>query len=129
MTLTARELNPRATIASAVREEENVHLLRHGGANSVITSSGAAGRLLGLATQTPDVVEVLEDLLTVGQGLDLLQRPVRDEDVGPIEEARSREPILAVVRDGELLRFDDERAATLRRGDEVVYLRSHAGES
>ena len=33
-------------------------------ADRLITSSGAAGRLLGLATQTPDVVEVLEDLLT-----------------------------------------------------------------
>ncbi|MDQ3586812.1 MAG: potassium channel family protein [Actinomycetota bacterium] len=53
ITLTARELNPTATIVSAVREEENAHLLRHGGADSVITSSGAAGRLLGLATQTP----------------------------------------------------------------------------
>lgn len=128
MTLTARELNPRATISSAVREEENVHLLRQGGANSVITSSGAAGRLLGLATQTPDVVEVLEDLLTVGQGLDLLQRPVREEDVGPIEDVHTRNLILAVVRDGELLRFDDERAATLRPGDELVYLWSHEGK-
>lgn len=128
VTLTARELNPRATIASAVREEENVHLLRHGGANSVITSSGAAGRLLGLATQTPEVVEVLEDLLTVGEGLDLLQRPVSPDDLGPIENVHSRDPVLAVVRDGELLRFDDERAAILQTGDELVYLCSRTGE-
>ena len=128
VTLTARELNPQATIASAVREEENVHLLRHGGANSVITSSGAAGRLLGLATQTPDVVEVLEDLLTVGQGLDLLQRPVAPAEIGPIEDVHSRDPVLAVVRDGVLMRFDDDRVSTLAAGDELVYLRSHADE-
>ncbi len=125
VTLTARELNPQATIASAVREEENVHLLRHGGANSVITSSGAAGRLLGLAIQTPDVVEVLEDLLTVGQGLDLVQRPVREEDIGPIEDVHSRDPVLAVVRDGTLIRFDDDRVSRLVAGDELVYLQSH----
>ena len=43
-TLTARELAPQATIVVAVREEENVHLLHQSGADSVITSSGAAGR-------------------------------------------------------------------------------------
>ena len=30
---------------------------------------------------------------------------------------------LAVVRDGELIRFDDERASELRAGDRVVELR------
>ena len=38
--------------------------------------------------------------------------------------------LLAVVRDGELIRFDDERARDLREGDRVVELRgggSHAG--
>ena len=120
MTLTARELNGHATIVSAVREEENAHLLRQSGADSVITSSGAAGRLLGLATETPRVVEVLEDLLSVGEGLDILQRPVEEHEVGPIGDVRSPNPVLAVVRDGQLLRFDDERAAVLERGDQLV---------
>ena len=31
--------------------------------------------------------------------------------------------LLAVVRDGELIRFDDERARDLRVGDRVVELR------
>ena len=35
VTLTARELNERATIVAAVREEENVHLLHQSGADSV----------------------------------------------------------------------------------------------
>ena len=38
-TLTARELNAKATIVASVREEENVHLLHQSGASSVITSS------------------------------------------------------------------------------------------
>ena len=33
--------------------------------------------------------------------------------------------ILAVIRGGELLRFDDERVATLEPGDRVVELVSH----
>ena len=119
-TLTARELNPKAKVVAAVRETENAHLLHESGANSVITSSGAAGRLLGLATTSPDVVEVLEDLLTVGAGLDIVERPVVDDELGPLEELRSRNPVVAVARGGEILRFDDPRAAELQPGDALV---------
>ena len=123
--LTARELNPSATIVAAVREEENVHLLHQSGADAVITSSGAAGRLLGLSTETPKITEVLEDLLTVGDGLDIAEREVGPDDAGPVP-AHSHEAILvAVIRDGEILRFDDERASELRSGDRVVELLSH----
>jgi voltage-gated potassium channel len=119
-TLTARELNPRVTIAAAVREDENAHLLHEGGANSVITSSSSAGRLLGLATTTPDVAQVIEDLLSVGAGLDIVERPVTEAEVGPLEGLRSRNPVVAVSRGGELLRFDDPRAERLEPGDALV---------
>jgi voltage-gated potassium channel len=119
-TLTARELNPEATVVGAVREDENAHLLHESGATSVITSSSSAGRLLGLATTTPDVAQVLEDLLSVGAGLDIVQRPVTDAEVGPLEELRSRNPVVAVARDGRLLRFDDPEAAQLAPGDALV---------
>jgi voltage-gated potassium channel len=124
-TLTARELNPTATIVAAVREDENAHLLHEGGANSVIASSSAAGRLLGLATNAPHVTDVLEDLLSVGSGIDILKRPVAPDEVGPLVHLHSRNPVLAVVRNGELMRFDDPRAAELHAGDEVVLLVSH----
>jgi voltage-gated potassium channel len=121
-TLTARELNPGATIASAVREEENTHLVREGGADSVISSSGGAGRLLGLATQSPSVVEVLEDLLAVGAGLDIVERGPRPEELEAGPEAAPGELVVAIARDGETIRFDDPRAAPLQEGDRVVCL-------
>ena len=123
ITLTARELNPKATIVAAVREEENVHLLHQGGADGVITSSAAAGRLLGLSSETPQVTEVLEDILTVGGGLDIVEHEVGAEEAGPVGGMADHGMLLAVVRDGELIRFDDERARDLRVGDRVVELR------
>lgn len=51
VTLTARQLNRGAKIVAAVREEENAPLLRQSGADAVITSASAAGRLLGLGAQ------------------------------------------------------------------------------
>ena len=125
VTLTARELSSELTIVASVREEENVHLLHQSGANAVITSSGAAGRLLGLSTETPQVTEVMEDLLTVGEGLDIAERRIGPDQAGPLPP-RAHEPImLAVVRDGEVIRFDDERAGELREGDRVLELFSH----
>jgi voltage-gated potassium channel len=124
-TLTARELNPEATIVAAVREEENVHLLHQSGATSVITSSGAAGRLLGHAVHEPRVTEVLEDLLSVGQGLDIAHRPVGQSEIGPLHALDVDGLVVGVIRDGQVMRFDDPRTAQLEDGDQVVYLHSH----
>jgi voltage-gated potassium channel len=125
VTLTARELNPEATIVASVREEENVHLLHQSGANGVITSSAAAGRLLGLSSDTPQITEVLEDLLTVGEGLDIHERELAPDDVAPTHPPELDTMLLAVVRDGELIRFDDPRITEFHPGDRVIELRNH----
>ena len=123
VTLTARELNPNVRIVAAVREAENAHLLRQGGADSVIVSSGAAGRLLGHAVHSPRVVQVLEDLLSLGGGLDVKERAVESDEVGkPIAAIHGDAPVIAVVRGEDVLRFDDERAARLEAGDRLVCL-------
>jgi voltage-gated potassium channel len=127
ITLTARELNPRARIVASVREGENAHLLEQGGADSVVVSSGAAGRLLGHAVKSPRVVQVLEDLLSVGAGLDVIEREVTQEEVGlPLGSVPASAPIIAVARGEEVLRFDDPRVGELRPGDRLVCLCSNA---
>jgi voltage-gated potassium channel len=125
ITLTARELNPDATIVASVRETENVHLLHQSGADGVITSSAAAGRLLGLSSDTPQVTEVLEDLLTVGAGLDIHERELTPDDVLPEHRPELDTMLLAIVRDGELIRFNDPRITELRTGDRLIELRNH----
>jgi voltage-gated potassium channel len=128
-TLTARECNRTATIVTAVREPENRHLVHESGADSAIVSSGAAGRLLGLATDSPRLVEVLEDLMTVGTGMDIVERRVSDEDAGrQLTEMHRTAPVVAVLRAGRTYRFDDETVQTLERGDRIVCLRSHEAE-
>ena len=53
VTLTARQLNPSATVAVSVREAENIRLLRQSGADVTVTSSDAVGRIMGLSTVSP----------------------------------------------------------------------------
>ena len=125
-TLTARELNRDATIVAAVREPENRHLIHESGADSAIISSGAAGRMLGLATDSPRLVEVLEDLMTVGTGMDIVERPVPPELVGrPLAEMHVAAPVVAVIRGEQTYRFDDAQVQTLQRDDRVVCLCSN----
>ncbi|MBW8480780.1 potassium channel family protein [Actinomadura parmotrematis] len=119
VTLTARQLNPGAGIQASVRESENAPLVRQSGADHVVTSSEAAGRMLGMSTTHPHVSEIIEDLLDQGSGLDLRERPVHPGEVGgPI--TATRQPALALVRDGRLLPYDDRACAVLREGDRVV---------
>ena len=122
VTLTARELAPKATITAAAREEENVPLLRHSGADTVVPSASAAGRLLGLGTVAPEVVETLEDLLSSGAGIDLVAEPVGPGEAGPLAavEQRCGGPILMAYRNGRQLRrgeIDD-----LHPGDTIVHV-------
>jgi voltage-gated potassium channel len=122
-TLTVRQLSKDVTIVAAVRESENADLLTQSGADSVITSSDAAGRLLGLATDSPATVAVVEDLLAVGSGLDLAERGVNPSEVG--SDPRSLlSPVLAVVRGGRPHPYDDPAVASLLATDRLIYVSS-----
>ena len=128
-TLTARELNRQATIVASVREPENRHLVHESGADSAIVSSGAAGRMLGLATDSPRLVEVLEDLMTVGTGMDIVEREVPEKLIGrPLTEMHLDAPVVAVIRAGQTYRFDSREVQTLQAGDRVVCLCSNEAE-
>jgi len=121
-TLTARELAPQAIIVAAVREDENKHLLLQSGADSVITSSETAGRLLGISTRRPDMARIVEDLLDTAHGFSLVQRLVGPEEVGrPVERRGGTLPV-ALVRAGRVVRIDEPDAAPLQLGDVVVSL-------
>lgn len=126
VTLTARELAPTATIIASVREGENRHLLLQSGADSVVVSSETAGRLLGLATSKPTVVEIIEDLLTPDAGLAISEREVEAKEVGGSPRHLS-DIVLGVVRDGKLLRFDDARVDALEKSDRLLYVRAAEG--
>src|SRR5690606_31244263 len=58
-TLTVRRAAPHVTVVAAAREAANGELLRQSGATSVIVSSETAGRLLGIAAESPETVDVV----------------------------------------------------------------------
>jgi voltage-gated potassium channel len=117
--LTARQLNSGAKIVAAVREEENAPLLKQSGADEVITSAGAAGRLLGLSVLSPAAGLVMEDLIRQGSRLDVVDRPVTKAEVG--RSPRDMDDlVISVVRGHRVLHYDDPAVGALELTDRVI---------
>lgn len=126
VTLTARQLNPAATIVAAVREEENAALLRQSGADHVVVSSDAAGQMLAISTIRPVAAKVITDLLHRGRSLRLSERPPSEAEVGSSARAAAG-AVVAVLRGSELLASDDPRVARLEEGDQLILISSRDG--
>lgn len=121
-TLTVRQLNRGAHVVVAVRDADNVPLIRQSGADSVVISSDAVGRLMGLSTISPQLGEVIEDLLSAGAGLEIHQRLVTAAEDGMAPAELPGEKVLGVIRNRHLRRFY-ETGDVLRTGDEIVAIR------
>jgi voltage-gated potassium channel len=124
ITLTVRQLTAgQVRIIAAVREQENAALLKQSGAHHVIVSSATAGRLLGLTTTSPPLIDVVEDLLTPGQGMALAMRSAERGEVG-------RNPrelptlVVALIRRGKVLPLGGGQSVTIETGDMLVYIRN-----
>jgi voltage-gated potassium channel len=123
ITLTVRQLTAgQVRILAAVREQENAALLKQSGAHHVIVSSSTAGRLLGLTTTAPPLIDVVEDLLTPGQGMALAMRSAQRGEVGrnPRELASL---VVALIRRGKVMPLGGTEAVTIETGDMLVYIR------
>ena len=119
--LALRRISPHCAVVASAREAEHADLLRQSGASSVVISSETTGRLLGLAAVSPTAVEVVEDLVSFGTGLDLAERVVTTAEVGRLPEELGV-PVLAVVRGGRPLRYADPAVGRLQAGDRLLFV-------
>ncbi|GAA3398552.1 potassium channel family protein [Cryptosporangium minutisporangium] len=122
-TLTARQLtNGQVRIVTTAREAENAPLLKQSGAHQVVVSSATAGRLLGLATTDPPVIDVVEDLLTPGHGMAFACRSVVRDEVGKSPRTLD-EVVIAITRRGRVIPLVEPETHKLETGDLLVYIR------
>ncbi|GIF06127.1 potassium channel family protein [Actinoplanes siamensis] len=123
ITLTVRQLTAgQVRIIAAVREQENAALLKQSGAHHVIVSSSTAGRLLGLTTTAPPLIDVVEDLLTPGQGMALAMRSAERAEVGRNPRELST-LVVALIRRGKVVPLGGGQSVAIETGDLLVYIR------
>jgi voltage-gated potassium channel len=115
-------------IIAAVREQENAALLKQSGAHHVIVSSATAGRLLGLTTTAPPLIDVVEDLLTPGQGMALAMRSAERSEVGQNPRELTA-LVVALIRRGKVLPLGGGQALAIETGDLLVYIRNEDGSA
>jgi voltage-gated potassium channel len=126
ITLMVRQLTAgQVRIVAAAREQDNAALLKQSGAHHVIVSAATAGRLLGLTTTAPPLVDVVEDLLTPGQGMVLAMRAAQRDETG--RKPRDLETlVVALVRRGKVLSLGAKAAMVIETGDMLVHIRPEA---
>ncbi|MCO8272549.1 potassium channel family protein [Actinoplanes sp. TRM 88003] len=128
ISLTVRQLTAgQVRIIASVREQENAALLKQSGAHHVIVSSATAGRLLGLTTTAPPLIDVVEDLLTPGQGMALAMRSAERAEVGQ-NPRQLQTLVVALIRRGKVLPLGGEQVVTIETGDMIVYIRDETSD-
>ncbi len=124
--LTARQLTSGSVrIIAAVREDENAPLLRQSGAHHVVVSSANAGRLLGLSTTSPPLIDLVEDLLSPGTGMALATRSARREEIGRAPRDLD-DVVVAIFRRGQVKSVVSEELKAIEPGDTLIYIRDTA---
>lgn len=80
--LTVRHLAPRVPISVVVRAEDNELLAHQAGADNVINPVRFTGLLLAGSAQGTHVADYITDLASVAGDVQLVERPVRSDEVG-----------------------------------------------
>lgn len=129
--LTARRLSSSATVVASARESQNITVLRQSGANIVIPTAESAGRLLGLSLASPTAGRIVEDLLEPVQGLEIVERAITPAELGvpPQSLLEHGTVVLAVVRGGQVHRFDEGAVTVLQKDDRIVVIRASGSDS
>ncbi len=127
--LTVRNMCPSLRALVSAKEEENVKVLRQAGANTIITPATFGGSMLASAVDHTHLARYMEDLLTAGGKVDLLEEEVRPEDVGKSTLDFLPDVVLRIYRNGKMLSLDEfRRNERVKEGDIVMLLKHHHTE-
>ena len=118
--LTARDLNPKAQLVAMCHDAENVHLIERSGVDTIVAPS--AGNLIAAATRRPHLVDTMKDLLRIGGGAYLDERPITKEEVGRHPGELQDVAVVRVYRYGS--HFNIDELPTLQEKDIIVYVAS-----
>ncbi|HEU4654358.1 MAG TPA: potassium channel family protein [Steroidobacteraceae bacterium] len=125
--LTARQIAPHIRVIARVEEAENEKLLRQSGADATILPSRVGGILMANAIENSALSNYFMDLISATGRVVLVERDVREEEIGRMPRDVEHTMIVAVIRGGREVAVDDADAL-LRVGDKVLAIRQSKQE-
>lgn len=128
--LTARHLNPTVRIIVSAKEEEKVKLFKQGGADAIVSPATFGGYIIAAAVDHGHMVQYLDDLLTAGGQVGLLERKVAPGEIGKAPADLKPDVLLRLYRGGKTFSLLElEQAGLLQAGDVLVLLTSAQNRS
>ena len=119
--LTVQHLAPNVPISVVIRAADNELLAHQAGADNVINPVRFTGLLLAGSAQGAHISDYLADLASISGRVQLVERPVRPEEIGrSLDALTSGGKGLRVYRAGNAHGFWEEEAKSLQTGDVVV---------
>jgi voltage-gated potassium channel len=122
ITLTAKDLNPNLKIISRVSHEENIKQLKRAGADIIISPSLTSGHLMAMAVSTSQSVKLIEELLTTSRGVNVIQRKVKNSEIGKTPKALKDIVVLGILRRGKNYGPKELDNIVLESGDELILI-------
>lgn len=128
--LTARHLNPTVRIIASAKEEENVKLFKQGGADAIVSPATFGGYIIAAAVDHGHMVQYLDDLLTAGGNVALVERAVQPDEIGKTPADLKPDVLLRLYRGAAMVSLLElEQAGCLQAGDIMVLLTGAQRES
>ena len=121
-TLTAKDLNPDIKLISRVSQEENIKQLKRAGADVIISPSLTSGHLMAMAVSTSQSVEIVEDLLTSSRGANIIQRAIKDDEVGKKAQYFKKKILIGIIRGTKKIGPTELEGVALKKGDEIILI-------
>jgi voltage-gated potassium channel len=122
--LTVRNLNSRCRVIVSAKEEENVKLFRQGGAQTIISPATYGGYMLAAAVDQQYLADYLEDFLTAGGQVNIVEKKVEGGDVGKSANDLQPDVLLRVYRQGTILSpWEFQSGQRLESGDVMLLFR------
>jgi voltage-gated potassium channel len=124
--LTARHLAPDLRISIAINEQDNEVQARRAGANIVVNPLDFAGLLLATSHGGQHIANYLADLASVDGKVRLIEREVREDEVGRPLRDLSGAVGLRLIRHGTAYGFWRPQAEKLEPGDTIMEIKPSA---
>jgi voltage-gated potassium channel len=121
--MTARHLAPKLRISIAINEQDNEVQARRAGANIVVNPLDFAGLLLATSHSGQHIANYLTDLASIDGKVRLIEREVREDEIGrPLREVTGAVG-LRLIRGGTAYGFWRPQAEKLEPGDTIMEIK------
>lgn len=116
---TVRNIAAHIKMYVAVHDREHAQLLRQFGSQTVVICDETTDRLLGASATAPEIVDLIEDLLTPESGYVIAERTVEPHEVG-LAPQHLTDTVIGVVRNGRLTKPHMPAVRSLIASDRVL---------